>query len=241
MIFHLNVFTISRLIMNEKKLAAEYSVNFIEDGMIVGLGTGSTVELMLYKLAERTRAGLNITAISTSQATTKLASSLGIKLTKLDDVEEIDVTIDGADEVDKNLNGIKGGGGALLQEKIIAVNSKKNIWIVDSTKIVDTLGKFPLPVEVIKLGCTHLCVRLEENGFKPTIRMKKDARFVTDNNNYIIDLKMDKIPDPVALDVKLKSFPGIVETGLFCDIADTVIVGMKDKVKIFNKKKRVQT
>lgn len=227
--------------MNEKKIAAEYSVNFIEDGMIVGLGTGSTVEFMVYKLAERIKAGLNITAISTSQATTKLASSLGIKLTKLDDVEEIDVTIDGADEVDKNLNGIKGGGGALLQEKIVAVNSKKNIWIVDSTKIVDILGKFPLPVEVIKLGSTQLCVRLEANGFKPTIRMKKNTRFVTDNNNYIIDLNMDKIPEPVALNLKLKSFPGVVETGLFCSIADTVIVGMNNKVKIFNKKKRVQT
>jgi ribose 5-phosphate isomerase A len=227
--------------MNEKKIAAEYSVNFIEDGMTVGLGTGSTVELMVYKLAERIKAGLNIKAISTSQATTKLASSLGIKLTKLDEVEEIDVTIDGADEVDQNLNGIKGGGGALLQEKIVAVNSKKNIWIVDSTKIVETLGKFPLPVEVIKLGSTQLCVRLEANGFKPTIRVKKNTRFVTDNNNFIIDLKMDKIPDPVALDMKLKSFSGVVETGLFCSIATTVIVGMKDKVKIINKKKRVQT
>jgi len=227
--------------MNEKKIAADYSVNYIEDGMIVGLGTGSTVEFMIHKLAERIKSGLNITAVSTSQATTKLASSLGIKLSSLDDVEEIDLTIDGADEIDQNLNGIKGGGGALLQEKIVASYSKKNVWIVDSSKLVDTLGKFLLPVEVIKLGSTHLCVSLEANGFKPIIRMKKNSRFVTDNNNYIIDLKMDKIPDPVSLDQKLKSFPGVVETGLFCGIADTVIVGMKNKVKIFNKKKRVQT
>ena len=227
--------------MNEKKIAADYSVNYIEDGMIVGLGTGSTVEFMIHKLAERIKSGLNITAVSTSQATTKLASSLGIKLSSLDDVEEIDLTIDGADEIDQNLNGIKGGGGALLQEKIVASYSKKNVWIVDSSKLVDTLGKFLLPVEVIKLGSTHLCVSLEANGFKPIIRMKKNSRFVTDNNNYIIDLKMDKIPDPVSLDQKLKSFPWVVETGLFCGIADTVIVGMKNKVKIFNKKKRVQT
>jgi len=226
--------------MNEKKLAAEYSVNYIEDGMIVGLGTGSTVEYMIHKLSERVKSGLNITAISTSQATTKLAASLGIKITKLSDVEEIDVTIDGADEVDENLNGIKGGGGALLHEKIVASNSKKNIWIVDSTKLVKTLGRFPLPVEIIQFGSTHLCVKLENNGFRPTIRMKGSSRFITDNNNYIIDLKMEEIADPVGLDTRLKSFPGVVETGLFYGVADTVIAGIGNKVKIFNKKKRVQ-
>ena len=226
--------------MNEKKLAAEYSVNYIEDGMIVGLGTGSTVEFMIYKLAERVKKGLNITAVSTSQATTKLATSLGIKISMLSDIEEIDVTIDGADEVDENLNGIKGGGGALLYEKIIAANSKKNIWIVDSSKIVKTLGKFPLPVEIIQFGSTHLCIKLENKGFKPTIRMKGSSRFITDNNNYIIDLRMEEISDPVGLDTKLKRFPGVVETGLFYGIADTVIAGIDNKVKIFNKKKRVQ-
>lgn len=226
--------------MNEKKLAAEYSVNYIEDGMIVGLGTGSTVEYMIHKLSERVKSGLNITAISTSQATTKLAASLGIKITKLSDVEEIDVTIDGADEVDENLNGIKGGGGALLHEKIVASNSKKNIWIVDSTKLVKTLGRFPLPVEIIQFGSTHLCVKLENNRFRPTIRMKGSNRFITDNNNYIIDLKMEEIADPVGLGTRLKSFPGVVETGLFYGVADTVIAGIGNKVKIFNKKKRVQ-
>lgn len=226
--------------MNEKKIAAEYSVNYIEDGMIVGLGTGSTVEYMIHKLAESVKAGLNITAVSTSQATTKLATSLGIKTSMLSEFEEIDVTIDGADEVDENLNGIKGGGGALLHEKIVASNSKTNIWIVDSIKLVKTLGKFPLPVEIIQFGSTHLCVKLENNGFRPTIRMKGSSRFITDNNNYIIDLKMEEIPDPVSLDIKLKSFPGVVETGLFYGVADTVIAGTENKVKIFNKKKRVQ-
>jgi len=226
--------------MNEKKLAAEYSVNYIEDGMIVGLGTGSTVEYMIHKLSVRVKAGLNITAVSTSQATTKLANSLGIKISMLSDVEEIDLTIDGADEVDENLNGIKGGGGALLHEKIVASNSKKNIWIIDSTKLVKTLGKFPLPVEVLQFGSTHLCVHLESKGFRPIFRMKGSSRFITDNNNYIIDLKMEEIPDPVGLDTKLKRFPGVVETGLFYGIADTVIAGIDNKVKIFNKKKRVQ-
>jgi ribose 5-phosphate isomerase A len=227
--------------MNEKKIAAEYATNFIEDGMIVGLGTGSTVAFMLQKLSERIKSGLNITAVSTSQATTKLANSLGIKISKLTDVDEIDLTIDGADEVDENLNGIKGGGGALLHEKIIASNSKKNIWIVDSSKLVKTLGKFPLPVVVVKFGYTQLCIKLENIGLRPTIRVSGNKPLITDENNYIIDLKMEKITNPAALDSKLKSFAGVVETGLFYGIADTVIAGVGNKIKIFNKKKREQT
>lgn len=225
--------------MDEKQIAADYAVNYIEDGMIVGLGTGSTVSFLLSRLAERIKSGLNITAVSSSQATTKLAASIGIKITKLSDVDEIDLTIDGADEVDENLNGIKGGGGALLYEKIIASNSKKNIWIVDSSKLVKTLGKFPLPVEAIQFGITQLCTKLEKNGFKPTLRAKGPVRYITDNNNYIIDLKMEKIPDPITLDIKLKNFPGIVETGLFYNTADEVIAGSGKVVKIFSKKKRV--
>ena len=227
--------------MNEKKIAAEYAINFIEDGMIVGLGTGSTVAFMLQKLSERIKSGLNISAVSTSQATTKLANSLGIKISNLADVDEIDITIDGADEVDENLNGIKGGGGALLHEKVIASNSKKNIWIVDSSKLVKSLGKFPLPVEVVKFGYTHLCIKLENIGLRPTIRVSGNKPLITDENNYIIDLKMEKIPNSAVLDSKLKSFAGVVETGLFYGVADTVIAGVGNKIKIFNKKKREQT
>jgi ribose 5-phosphate isomerase A len=227
--------------MDEKKIAAEYSVNYIEDGMIVGLGTGSTVSLMLHKLGERIKTGLNITAVSTSQATTKIATSLGIKIVKLSEVDQIDVTIDGADEVDENLNGIKGGGGALLHEKIIASNSKRNIWIVDSSKLVKTLGKFPLPVEVVKLGYTHLCVKLENIGYKPNLRLSGDKPFITDDNNYILDLQVGSISNPIDLDTKLKRYAGVVETGLFYGIADTVVAGVGGKIKIFNKKKRAQT
>ncbi len=223
--------------MNEKQIAAEYAIDYIEDGMIVGLGTGSTVAFMLNKLSQRIKAGLNITAISSSAATTKLASSLGIKISMLSDVDEIDLTIDGADEVDENLNGIKGGGGALLYEKIIASNSKKNIWIVDSTKLVKTLGKFPLPVEVVQFGSTHLCVKLESKGYKPTLRLNGATRFITDNNNYLVDLRIEKIEDPVGLDTKLKKFAGVVETGLFCNVVDTVIAGIGNKVEVINKKR----
>jgi len=227
--------------MTEKQMAAEYSVDFIEDGMIVGLGTGSTVAFMLQKLAERVKDGLNITAVSTSQATTKLASSLGIKITKFSEVDEIDMTIDGADEVDENLNGIKGGGGALLHEKIIASNSKKNVWIVDSTKLVKSLGKALLPVEVVKFGYPQLCVKLENIGIKPMVRMNGNTPFVTDENNYIIDLKVENSLNPAEMDSRLKRFAGVVETGLFFGVADTVVAGVGKKIKIFNKKKRVQT
>ena len=227
--------------MNEKQIAAEYAVDYVEDGMIVGLGTGSTVAFMLNKLSQRVKTGLNIKAISTSAATTKLATTLGIKISKLDEINEIDLTIDGADEVDENLNGIKGGGGALLYEKIVASISKKNIWIVDSTKLVKTLGKFPLPVEVVQYGSSHLLKEFEKKGYKPGFRNVGKNRFITDSNNYIIDLRMDRIEDPSVLDIKLKSYPGVVETGLFYNVADLVLAGVGDSVKVINKKKREQT
>jgi ribose 5-phosphate isomerase A len=226
--------------MNEKQLAAEYSLEYIEDGMTVGLGSGSTVAFMLSSLSRRIKAGLNIIAVSTSLVTTKSATSLGIKISKLNDIEEIDLTIDGADEVDENLNGIKGGGGALLYEKIVASISKKNIWIVDSTKLVKTLGKFPLPVEVVQFGSAHLFKRFKELGFNPEFRKANKSRYLTDNNNYIIDLRVEKIEDPKAFDINLKGFPGVVETGLFYNVADVVLAGRGDSVQIIDKKKRAQ-
>ena len=227
--------------MNEKELAAVYAVEYIEDGMIIGLGTGSTVAFMINKLSQLVKKGMKITAVSTSATTTKLATSLGIKISKLSEIDEIDLTIDGADEVDEDLNGIKGGGGALLYEKIIASVSKQNIWIVDSTKLVKTLGKFPLPVEVVQLGSSHLFKEFEKRGYKPAFRNAGKNRFITDNNNYIIDLKMDRIEDPSALDIKLKSCPGVVATGLFYNIADVVLAGVGESVSVINKKKREQT
>jgi ribose 5-phosphate isomerase A len=227
--------------MNEKQIAAEYAVDYIEDGMIIGLGTGSTVAFMLNKLSQRIKKGLNITAVSTSAATAKLATTLSIKISKINEIDEIDLTIDGADEVDENLNGIKGGGGALLYEKIVASISNKNIWIVDSTKLVKTLGKFPLPVEVVQYGSSHLFKEFDKKGYKPAFRDTGKNRLVTDNNNNIIDLRIDKIDDPSALDIKLKSYPGVVETGLFYNIADLVIAGVGESVKVINKKKREQT
>jgi ribose 5-phosphate isomerase A len=227
--------------MTEKQIAAEYAANYIEDGMVVGLGTGSTVAFLLSKLAQRIKGGLRITAVSTSNATTKSAKTLGLKILKLSEVDEIDLTIDGADEVDENLNGIKGGGGALLFEKIIASYSKKNIWIVDSSKLVKTLGNFPLPVEVVQFGSEHLFKLFEVHGYSPSFREKGSSRFLTDNGNYIIDLKIRVIEKPEELDISLKKYPGVVETGLFYNVVDLVLAGVGDSVKEINKKKREQT
>jgi len=221
--------------VNEKQIAAEKAVEFIEDGMIVGLGTGSTVTYMVKKLAAKVGEGLNISAVSTSNATSELAKSLGIHIINLDDAGEIDLTIDGADEVDKNLNGIKGGGGALLFEKIVASSSRKNIWIVDSTKLVDNLGKFPLPVEVVPFGIEHTVSILKEGGYNPELRMADDTIFHTDGNHYTIDLHLGKILEPAKLEIKLKKIPGIIETGLFINIADIIIVGRKNNYEILRR------
>lgn len=221
--------------MNEKQLAAEKAVEFIENGMTIGLGTGSTVSFLIKKLAQKVDEGLKISVVSTSLASSKLAESLGIKITNFNDAGKIDLTIDGADEVDKKLNGIKGGGGALLFEKIVASSSKKNIWIVDSSKIVESLGKFPLPVEVVPFGLNHTIKKLNENGYNPELRTLDNQIFITDGNHYIIDLQLKKITDPVKLDIELKKLPGVLETGLFINIADLVIVGNSNGTEILKK------
>jgi ribose 5-phosphate isomerase A len=224
---------------NEKLIAAKKGLEFIKNGMTVGLGTGSTVSFLIKELAVKVKAGLKITAVSTSNSTTQLASSLGIKIFDLSDISVIDITIDGADEVDDNLDGIKGGGGALLYEKIIAKNSKKNIWIVDSSKLVEKLGKFPIPVEVVKFGAEHLFNTFSDMNFYPQFRMKEGKRFITDGEHFIIDLKLNVIEDAVNLEERLKKITGVVETGLFCGIADVVIKGNSDGT--VSLKKRDQT
>ncbi len=219
----------------EKKAAAERAVDYVKDGIIVGLGSGSTVFFAIKKIGELVRAGLNIKAVSTSDATTQLAQSEGIKLISIDDAGEIDLTIDGADEADSSFNGIKGGGGALLFEKIVALSSKKNIWIVDSAKLVDWLGKFPLPVEVIPFGYKRVFKIIDEMKLNPVIRKKNDDLYFTDSGNLIFDLHIGKIDDPVKLNEELKLINGIVETGLFINIADTIIIGRSNSSEIINK------
>ena len=203
--------------------------------MTVGLGSGSTVFFAIKKIGELVRAGLNIRAVSTSDATTQLAQSEGIKLISIDDAGEIEITIDGADETDSSFNGIKGGGGALLFEKIVALSSKKNIWIIDSAKLVDRLGKFPLPVEVIPFGYKRVFKIIDEMKLNPVIRKKNDDLYFTDSGNLIFDLNIGEIKDPVKLNEELKLINGIVETGLFINIADTIVVGRGNSSEIIIK------
>jgi ribose 5-phosphate isomerase A len=221
--------------MNEKQLAAEKSIEYIKDGMILGLGTGSTVFFLVKKLSELVNQRFNITCVSTSDQTSELAKSLGIKISNLNEVDKIDLTIDGADEVDVNLNGIKGGGGALLFEKIVAKNSKKVIWIVDSSKFVKQLGKFPLPVEIISFGSNQLIKKFMELGFNPQIRKNGKDNFITDSGNLIVDLYLNKIEDSKMLEQNIKLLPGVVEVGLFNNIADLVIIGKENSTEILKR------
>ncbi len=215
-----------------KRRAGERAVDFVKDGMVVGLGTGTTVRYTILKLGEMVKDGLDIIGIPTSTATEKLAKELGIKLGSIDEYQVIDLTIDGADEVDKQLNLIKGGGGALLREKIIAHASKYEIIVVDESKVKDTLGEFPLPIEIVKFGYRRTMNVLTSLNCKPKLRMRGDGIFITDNGNYIVDCKFDKIDKPASLEREIDEIPGVVEIGLFINMASKVIVGKKDKVEI---------
>ena len=214
----------------EKAAAARASLRFVHDGNIVGLGTGSTAAHAVRFLGERVRAGLKIRGVPTSVQTRDLASSVGIPLTTFDEIQSIglqpiDVTIDGADEFDAQLCLIKGGGGALLREKIIASASKQVVIIADSSKQVAMLGKFPLPVEVIPFAQSLVAARIAALG--ATVKLRKDAKgnpFVSDEGHHILDCSFGQIPDPPALARRLSDMPGIVEHGLFIGLATMVLV-----------------
>lgn len=221
--------------MNSKKRAGEKAVEFIKDGMIIGLGTGSTVYYTIVKLSEKVKEGLNITAVSTSSSTTQLAQQLGISVIPFDKVDSIDLTIDGADEVDSLFNGIKGGGGALLYEKLVATSSKKVIWVIDENKMVESLGKFPLPIEVVPFAYHQVLNKLKELKLNPVIRKNNDNYYITDGQHYIIDLFIQKIENPYALEKMIKLISGVVDTGLFLNIADTIIIGRENTVEIISK------
>ncbi len=219
-----------------KRLAAEKAVDYVEDGMILGLGTGSTVKYALKSLAKRVEEGLSIKGIPTSQRTRKLAMKYNIPLTTLNESGEIDLTIDGADEVDQHLNLIKGGGGALTREKIIAFHSKKVIIIVDDSKVVKSLGiDFPLPVEVVKYEWEATKKVLEKFDCEVTFRTIMDDPYITDNGNYILDCEFDRIQDPEQMEIDINMIPGVVENGLFIGLAHQVIVGGKQGIMTLEK------
>ena len=217
-----------------KFVAAKRAAEFVEDGMRVGLGTGSTAAWLVRCLGEMVRDD-GLRGVPTSTRTAELARSVGIEVISLDEARWLDLTIDGADEFDAELNLIKGGGGALLQEKIVATASDQMIVIADAAKEVENLGAFPLPVEVIPFGWTATQTLLEEAlvsmdvlGRKSTLRMNGEAPFVTDEGNHILDLHLSRIGNARQLALILNQIPGVVENGLFIDICDQVVIGYGD-------------
>jgi ribose 5-phosphate isomerase A len=215
----------------EKEAAGRAAAQLVQSGSIVGLGSGSTATYAVQFLGERVRRGLKIVGIPTSEKTRHLAEGLNIPLTTLDQHPEIDITLDGADEIDRDLNLIKGGGGALLREKIIASASRRFIVVVDSGKQVVRLGKFPLPVEVIAFAQTLIAMRIAALGARVSLRRYADGDpYVTDEGHQILDCTFGEITDPQALAEKLHAMPGVVEHGLFIGMAEMALVGKDGEV-----------
>ncbi|MFV0558673.1 MAG: ribose-5-phosphate isomerase RpiA [Enterococcus sp.] len=222
--------------MNLKQMVGIKAAEYITDGMIVGLGTGSTAYYLVEELGRRIKEeGLQITGVTTSNATKEQAERLNIPLKTIDEVPHVDVTIDGADEISADFHGIKGGGAALLFEKIVATYSKKIIWIADESKQVEKLGAFPLPVEVIPYGSHQLLTLFEAKGYRPTLRKTQYGEYLlTDGHHYIIDLHLEQIDHPLALAKELDAITGVVEHGLFLNMVDTTIIGFESGPKSFH-------
>lgn len=215
--------------MNMKRIAAEHAAGFIQNGMKVGLGTGSTAYYAIVTIGERVRSGLSIEAVATSQASEQLARELGIPLVPIEQARQLDITIDGADELDDRLRLIKGGGGALLREKMTAYNSKRLIIIADESKRVPRLGGFPLPVEVVTFAKEWTVRSLEALGADVKLRLDSQGDlYRTDNGNYIADCSFGVIDAPDELARELQRIPGVVEHGLFISMADMAVIGCSD-------------
>lgn len=220
--------------MNLKEVVGKEAVKYVEDGMIVGLGTGSTVFYFVHALADRVKEGLNIQMVSTSIQTVELAKSLGLNIKELEEIDHIDLAVDGVDEIDKNFNAIKGGGAALFREKIVADIAKEVIWIYDESKDVEKLGKFNLPVEILPFGYSHTVRKLTEAGLNPVIRKKDGEILITDNHNYIADLHLGYGFDIKEVKQKLANIVGVVEHGLFLNMCKLCIKGTPGGAVIIN-------
>src|SRR5471032_66677 len=226
----------------QKRAAAARALEFVSPGMRLGLGTGSTAKHFVELVGERVRGGLNVIAVPTSEATRADAERCGIRLTTLDETPELDLTVDGADEIAPDLSLIKGGGGALLREKIVAAASARMIVIADQSKWVAKLGRFPLPIEVTQFGYLATRRAVEKaiaaiGGVGPlTLRQGKDGHaFVTDGGHWIVDAALGRIDDPKAMAHALSGIPGVMEHGLFVDIAHMAIIGGPDGIKIIER------
>jgi len=211
--------------VNGKKIAAGKAIEYIKDGMTLGLGTGSTAYWAIQGIGEMVKKGLTVRAIATSLQSESLALELGIPIVPFSEIDHLDITIDGADEVDEALNLIKGGGGALLREKIVASATRFYIIIVDESKLVKELGKFPLPVEVAPFGWELTFRRLAKLGGSPGMRMAGDKPFLTDNQHYILDCPFGLIKNPARLHEQVSGITGVMEDGFFINMADIVVAG----------------
>lgn len=218
-----------------KKAAGERATEFIEEGMVIGLGSGSTVYWALKKLGEMIEQGLNVKGIPSSLRTKEWAEEFNIPLTDFSEVQHINVAIDGADEIDPDFNMIKGGGGALLREKIVDAHADKLIIIADESKMVKGLGEFPLPIEVLPFGWQLAAEKIAEFGATPVLRKRDGGVFISDNGNYILDCAFKTISDPAQLHKALKQLLGVVETGLFIGMANVVIIAGTDGIKVLEK------
>jgi ribose 5-phosphate isomerase A len=213
---------------NCKKAAAEKAISFIKDGMIVGIGTGSTTFYFIEKLIKQCKAGLNIKAVASSEKTMDIARKGEIPLLDINTVKSLDIYVDGADEIDPEKRMIKGGGGALVREKISANMSKERIFIVDESKLVPKLGQRPLPVEIIAFGSAATIHQLERLGYKGTLRIKNNAPYITDNHNFIYDVHLPDNATPEMTHQQITAIPGVVDTGFFFNLAGKVIIGFLD-------------
>ncbi|MED4285244.1 ribose-5-phosphate isomerase RpiA [Priestia megaterium] len=227
--------------MHEKRLVGEAAAELVENKMVVGLGSGSTVFYTLKKLGYLIEKGLQIQGVATSNTTAELAREFKIPLVDLGRVEHIDIAIDGADEMDPNFNLIKGGGGALLREKMVAKAAKRMVIIADSSKNVKKLGEFLLPVEVIPFGWEMTARHIQRLGGIFKLRMTSDNKpYVTDNKNYILDCDFNFITNPTQLEVSLNMLPGVVENGLFVNVPTDVITILNEEVKVFENIKHIK-
>lgn len=225
----------TKIEFNQSKKNAGYkAAEFIKDGMILGLGTGSTAYYALIRAGELVKGGYQLKGVASSEGTARIAAENGVEVVDINTVDRIDLVIDGVDEIDPQFNAIKGGGGALFREKIIAAMATEVIWIMDSSKRVDAIGAFPLPVEILRYGYTHTLCQLQAFGFDPKLREKDGQIYVTDNGNYIADLKLSAPLDIQDVEQKLSRIITVVAHGLFLNMCHKIVVGTDTSAEVIN-------